>query len=213
MRHQNQGQVCSSCAEGEAFSRGICSSCYSKLRASGSVPGQRRCGEEGCGNGVKARGLCNTHYSRLRTTVGLPGKPECAFPGCEKVSYTKGLCSGHRAQVLRGKSPAPLQVKSPGTWRKWVTNGQGYVTRTRWNPETGKQEHEQQHRLVVEQRIGRKLQKGENVHHLNGDRSDNRSENLELWEVSQMAGQRVSDKIREAHRVLGRYGGDPAKYE
>lgn len=38
-----------------------------------------------------------------------------------------------------------------------------------------------QHRLIMEQLLGRKLIKGERVHHKNGDRQDNRPENLELW--------------------------------
>ena len=36
------------------------------------------------------------------------------------------------------------------------------------------------HRHVVEQRIGRKLMKTERVHHINGDKTDYRSENLYL---------------------------------
>lgn len=38
-----------------------------------------------------------------------------------------------------------------------------------------------QHRLVMEEVIGRPLEKHERVHHKNGDRQDNRPENLELW--------------------------------
>lgn len=38
-----------------------------------------------------------------------------------------------------------------------------------------------QHRLVMEDMIGRPLMPGERVHHRNGKRDDNRPENLELW--------------------------------
>lgn len=51
-----------------------------------------------------------------------------------------------------------------------------------------------EHHLIVEDLIGRKLQKGEVVHHINGDKLDNRIENLSLFETMSLH--------RQAHNSL-----------
>lgn len=120
------------------------------------------------------------------------------------ASRARKLCTGHYDQLYRGDELRPL--RKAGEWQQWETTTKGYVRRRRTDPETGVRQNQWQHQWVMEQHIGRPLEPGEEVHHINGVRDDNRIENLELWSTRQPKGQRWQDKLEWAHEMIRLYG-------
>ncbi len=59
-----------------------------------------------------------------------------------------------------------------------------------------------EHVLVMEKHIGREIMVGEIVHHINGDKQDNRLDNLELMTISEHMKLHDADKPRDH---LGRF--------
>lgn len=58
-----------------------------------------------------------------------------------------------------------------------------------------------EHRIIIENYLGRKLNRNEVVHHINGDKSDNRIENLKVMSLSEhtklhMKNRKISLEVR-----------------
>lgn len=113
--------------------------------------------------------------------AGLP-KPtyERICPGCGTT-----FCVTRRYSTKKFCTPSCYhQHNSRDGHKQWAggrfVRSDGYVL---INVSPGRAELE--HRLIMEQHIGRKLGTDECVHHINGDRADNRLENLELKSRSQ----------------------------
>lgn len=195
------------CDTGQRIIKGYCETHYARYRNTGDplktkwdVRRENKrpdCQIDGCDRPNFSRDYCSAHYRRqlvhndpLSSPVGRRYATKgCAVEGCQRKHNAKGYCNMHYIRWRTYGDPL-----AEGKHKETRTT-LGYVYRGS-KPE---------HRVVMAEFLGRPLYEHENVHHKNGDRTDNRIENLELWSRSQPSGQRVEDKVEWAIELLQTY--------
>lgn len=123
----------------------------------------------------------------------------------EREASSKCLRSGN----IRSCSCCRYDMTKRDNHYKWtggrLLSKNGYVRLTGIDHPNAHNRQIYEHTFVMSNFIGRPLVPGESVHHKNGDKHDNRLDNLELWCKQQPAGQRVEDQIDWAISILNRY--------
>lgn len=93
----------------------------------------------------------------------------CSIYGCERHAITsKGFCNKHYRRYLKFGDPLKTLVR----------RGEEYINTGGYKVLFFNATRILEHRYIIEQHIGRKLKRSELIHHKNGNKLDNRLENL-----------------------------------
>lgn len=174
---------------------------------------QKTCSRE-CGSAIQRREdvqrtcpVCSKtfvvgrHTERVtcsRTCAGKMRRVERTTDVCERCGKPLPFVTGNTrlrfcSQECRSLAKGARRVTGAGYVQVKVGKDHPGVSSRGWM---------QEHRYVMEQKIGRALKPYERVHHKNGQRDDNRPENLELWALRHKdpAGQRLADLVADVMR-------------
>lgn len=166
----------------------VCERCGSRFIPSG--PAQRFCSQD-CRAGTR---VCAWEPCSKTFRVPLP-KSSKAPVNAKRFCSKDCLYAWRKVTISR----------EPTEYRR--VRPDGYVD-VNLGPKRGRVK---EHRLVMEQHLGRELLPTEDVHHRNGVKHDNRVGNLELWAVDQPRGQRALDLLAWAEEIVDRYAPDRDK--
>lgn len=153
---------------------------------------QRAC--EHCESTFETRTMTKRFCSRVCMIAARREKRRLVCPQCGR-----GFGTADRRQRFCSVRCARLGTRNSGdrahNWKGGRVNHFGYVrVRAPGHPRASKKNpYVLEHILVMERVLGRHLLPNERVHHRNGQRNDNRPENLELWKMKDPPGVRASD--------------------
>lgn len=220
--------ICQNCLlDRPKYCKNICNKCYDKQRRTGKYRDHRnklkriyhrKKNNLPIEDGRRLILLPLTHCIDCKCEIKRSRKESLSFHcyKCYKKKYyqkNKEKLQKEANNKLRIKKGLPLDHKF-----KIGKIGEGHLTKEGykviWKPQHQSARKDGamfEHVFIMSEHLGRPIRKGETIHHKNGVRDDNRIENLELWNKSQPAGQRIDDKIKFYKEFLEQYGYEVTK--
>lgn len=131
----------------------------------------------------------------------------CGLEGCDRPEHASRLCSAHYWRLKKHGdvfAHIPVRHRQPNGTVQTTVYGYQHVYRPA-HPNANSTGMIFVHRLIMSEHLGRALLPTETVHHRNGDKLDNRVENLELRIGAHGMHQSVDDRIADAVRILKEY--------
>jgi hypothetical protein len=162
------------------------------------------CSLVGCNDALKSRGYCSRHldqfytYGRIISIERIydPTK-KCSVEGCNRNHRSNGFCSGHHNQYRRHGTIVRVNLD------QW---GKGEIVKGRYmflkKPEhinADARGYVKKSNIVWETHTGHVVTPPELIHHKNGDKKDDRFENLELFASN-------NEHQSKRHRLAGYVG-------
>ena len=129
--------------------------------------------------------FCSRECSAQHSKVG----EDKACPVCGKIFYTtrRKTCGVECGRVFRSSN-----------WEHKAYKENGYIVE--YQKGYNKKSNVKQHRKIIEEKLGRRLLTSEVIHHINGDKTDNRLENLAVMSRSEH-----SSLHRKAEKAAGKH--------
>src|ERR1041385_4423036 len=169
------------------WARGFCVAHYTRAWKTGAirrvpvkVVNANGCQVHGCGKPAYGRGYCQAHYEKfkkygdpLASAVRKTGQP-CSTRGCSGLTVARGLCRNCYGHFRRHGSATTRSEWFHKRFKE-IVDDHGYVlVYAKGHPNATRSGRVHKHRLAMSEFLGRPLRDGENVHHKNGDKLDNR---------------------------------------
>lgn len=140
---------------------------------------------------IKERERIPKMYQEEKLSTVQIGDKVGLTPGAvASILKTRGVRMRNGKESLKARFPNGRYGKLAANWRggRIVANKLGYIIIYKpEHPNATKDGYVMEHRLLMEEELGRYLNRKEFVHHINGDTQDNRIENLEITSKRQHA--------------------------